>query len=131
MTSATKTGTPALESCSAMPCRVLVLPVPVAPATRPWRLSMPSGTRDDGLRDHGAVVNAAAQVEGRPVRGVGGRDRLAEVGHQAAPSCVELQNAHLRAAWGISLRHSGHVLVSGSWPRFLRSAILFIGRTTT
>ena len=33
--SAITTGTPAAESCSAITCRVLVLPVPVAPATRP------------------------------------------------------------------------------------------------
>ncbi len=38
--SATKTGTPALDSWPAMSCRVLVLPVPVAPAMRPWRLSI-------------------------------------------------------------------------------------------
>ena len=43
--SAAKTGTPAVLSCSASSCRVLVLPVPVAPATRPCRLSMPSGIR--------------------------------------------------------------------------------------
>ena len=36
-TSATNTGTPALEKLSAMPCKVTVLPVPVAPAISPWR----------------------------------------------------------------------------------------------
>lgn len=30
-----KTGTPAADNCSANTCKVLVLPVPVAPATRP------------------------------------------------------------------------------------------------
>ena len=35
LTSAITTGTPAADSCSAMPCNVLVLPVPVAPAIRP------------------------------------------------------------------------------------------------
>jgi membrane protein DedA with SNARE-associated domain len=39
-TSAAKTGTPALVKPSAMICRVIVLPVPVAPVTRPWRLAM-------------------------------------------------------------------------------------------
>ena len=39
-TSAAKTGTPALQKPSAMICRVTVLPVPVAPVTRPWRLAM-------------------------------------------------------------------------------------------
>ena len=43
--SAAKTGTPAALSCSAISCRVLVLPVPVAPATSPCRLSIPSGIR--------------------------------------------------------------------------------------
>ena len=43
--SAANTGTPAADSCSASSCRVLVLPVPVAPATSPCRLSMPSGIR--------------------------------------------------------------------------------------
>ena len=43
--SAANTGTPLADSCSASSCRVLVLPVPVAPATRPCRLSIPSGIR--------------------------------------------------------------------------------------
>ena len=34
---------PRRRSCSAMTCRVLVLPVPVAPATRPWRFIIASG----------------------------------------------------------------------------------------
>jgi DNA helicase HerA-like ATPase len=38
-TSARKTGTPSTEKLSARPCRVTVLPVPVAPAMRPWRLA--------------------------------------------------------------------------------------------
>ena len=41
--SATNTGTPAAESPSASTCSVLVLPVPVAPATRPCRFIMASG----------------------------------------------------------------------------------------
>ena len=43
--SAANTGTPAAEICSAISCRVLVFPVPVAPATSPWRLSMLTGIR--------------------------------------------------------------------------------------
>jgi hypothetical protein len=42
--SATKQGTPASDSRPARPWTVLVLPVPVAPATSPWRFSMASGT---------------------------------------------------------------------------------------
>ena len=43
--SAAKTGTPARLNASASTCRVTVLPVPVAPATRPCRLAMP-GSRN-------------------------------------------------------------------------------------
>ena len=42
--SARNTGTPAVENCSAISCSVLVLPVPVAPAIRPWRVAMASGS---------------------------------------------------------------------------------------
>lgn len=46
------TGTPAADSCSASTCRVLVLPVPVAPATSPCRLNIDNGIRTsaDGSR---------------------------------------------------------------------------------
>jgi hypothetical protein len=37
--SGAKTGTPALEKLSARICSVTVLPVPVAPVIRPWRLA--------------------------------------------------------------------------------------------
>jgi hypothetical protein len=48
-TSAMNTGTPSFEKPSARVIRVTVLPVPVAPATRPWRL--PSrGSRTTGYR---------------------------------------------------------------------------------
>ena len=43
-TSAANTDTPATDSCSAIVCRVIVLPVPVAPAIRPWRFIMRSGS---------------------------------------------------------------------------------------
>ncbi len=38
--SATNTAAPAWAACSAMTWRVRVLPVPVAPAIRPWRFSI-------------------------------------------------------------------------------------------
>ena len=41
--SATKTGTPAADRPSVSTWSVLVLPVPVAPATRPWRFIIASG----------------------------------------------------------------------------------------
>jgi hypothetical protein len=42
--SATNTGTPCAESCSASSWSVRVLPVPVAPATSPWRFIIATGT---------------------------------------------------------------------------------------
>ena len=44
LTSAMNTGTPKAEKPSARLCRVMVLPVPVAPVMRPWRLAL-SGRR--------------------------------------------------------------------------------------
>ena len=41
--SAANTGTPIVDSCSAISCSVFVLPVPVAPAMRPWRLTIAAG----------------------------------------------------------------------------------------
>ena len=40
LTSLKKTGTPISEKDSASTFIVIVLPVPVAPAIRPWRLAM-------------------------------------------------------------------------------------------
>ena len=39
LTSAMNTGTPIVEKFSAIVCSVTVLPVPVAPVIRPWRLA--------------------------------------------------------------------------------------------
>ena len=86
------------------------------------------GHRHHGLGGHGAVMHAAAEVESRPLRGVGRSDGLGEVGHQAAV-CSDPQNAHLCALCGISLRHSGHSLTVGSAPFARRSASLFMGMT--
>ena len=74
--SAAKTGTPAALSCSAISCRVLVLPVPVAPATRPCRLSMPSGIRMWVSVSVGGVEHQAAELERRTLERVARRDRL-------------------------------------------------------
>ena len=41
LTSAMKTGTPRREKFTARVCKVTVLPVPVAPVMRPWRLARP------------------------------------------------------------------------------------------
>ena len=45
LTSAIMTGTPAVLSCSAITCSDFVFPVPAAPATRPWRLTVARGMR--------------------------------------------------------------------------------------
>src|SRR6201747_1868177 len=63
--SAANTGTPASESCSASSCKVLVLPVPVAPATRPCRLIMPSGIL------MGAPVSVVASIISPPSSSAG------------------------------------------------------------
>ncbi|MNU73311.1 hypothetical protein D3C71_627900 [compost metagenome] len=49
LTSAMNTGTPMFDSCSAMVWSETVLPVPVAPVIRPWRLARP------GRRVHSMV----------------------------------------------------------------------------
>ncbi len=50
-----------------------------------------------------------------------------------APPIAVVQNAHLRAAIGITLRHSGHSFVVGSGgasPRRIRAISAFMGATT-
>ena len=81
--SAAKTGTPLAASCSARPCSVRVLPVPVAPATSPWRFIMPSGMRicADGDR---VAVDERAEVERRGLERVALDDRLDLVGVERA-----------------------------------------------
>ena len=63
LTSAMNTGTPCADSCSAMSCSVLVLPVPVAPATSPWRFIIAQGDLHLALVVHGALVDRAAEVD--------------------------------------------------------------------
>lgn len=59
---ARNTGTPARDSCSANTCSVLVLPVPVAPVTRPCRFSTCNGT----WTMWSLSVASNAGVSGRP-----------------------------------------------------------------
>ena len=72
LTSERNTGTPAADSCSAISCSVLVLPVPVAPAISPWRFSIASGTRTSGSGCGQAGVDRRADRD----RGGGRRERL-------------------------------------------------------
>ena len=81
--SAAKTGTPAVLSCSAISWRVLVLPVPVAPATRPCRLSIAERDPDAGAGERGRVEHQPAELERRTfelvARGHGLDDRAVVV----------------------------------------------------
>ena len=63
--SARNTGTPAADSCSAISCSVLVLPVPVAPATRPCRFSTASGMRTGASGCAVPSMTAAPELQGR------------------------------------------------------------------
>src|SRR4030095_11552397 len=65
-TSARKTGMPAAESCSARSWSVLVFPVPVAPAIRPWRVAL-------------ARVDRRAQHDGAGIAGERLADRLEDL----------------------------------------------------
>ncbi len=63
--SARNTGTPAVESCSAIMCSVTVLPVPVAPATRPCRFIIASGSRTEAsLWSSPSTIAAPSSIVG-------------------------------------------------------------------
>ena len=63
--SATNTGTPAADRPSVSTCSVLVLPVPVAPATRPCRFIIASGIPTWHRRQDGHVaLDERAEREG-------------------------------------------------------------------
>ena len=74
--SAAKTGTPASESCSAIPCSVLVLPVPVAPAIRPWRFIIASGTWTAASGTSASSEHPGSELERRALGRVRLGDRL-------------------------------------------------------
>ena len=57
--SAMNTGTPMREKFSASVCRVTVLPVPVAPVIRPWRLARP-GSRKHSVAPFLAISSGSA-----------------------------------------------------------------------
>ena len=71
--SARKTGTPWPESCSAMSCSVFVLPVPVAPATRPCRLSVDERDAHGRIGMRLAVDRRRHRSAGPPLEGVARR----------------------------------------------------------
>ena len=74
--SAANTGTPAAEKPSASTCSVTVLPVPVAPVTRPWRLASFSSTHSG----HEVAALAAAADQHLPVLDVVGGIAVRERG---------------------------------------------------
>ena len=80
--SAANTGQPAAATCSAISCSVRVLPVPVAPAMRPWRLRKRSGiaTSTAGVR-RGRVDEGAPQPDGGALEAVPGGHVLVERRH--------------------------------------------------
>ena len=61
LTSAMKTGTPMREKCSASTCRVMVLPVPVAPVMQPWRLAS-AGSRAMSVSPALAMTRGSVMV---------------------------------------------------------------------
>jgi hypothetical protein len=88
LTSAMNTGTPILLKFSASVCSVTVLPVPVAPVIRPWRLARP-GSRSQ------VVVAVLGNQQGFGHGGVRGwvksKMRLAPI-YQRAQSAAALKD---------------------------------------
>ena len=64
------------DSASASSCSVRVLPVPVAPATSPWRFIIASGIRTAASWCSSPLEHAAAELDRRPVGRVAVGDRL-------------------------------------------------------
>ena len=89
-TSAAKTATPAAESCSAMTCSVLVLPVPVAPAIRPCRFIILSGTRTAASGTSAPSCTPTPSSIAAPAGRVCPGDRRAEI------HCLRRSGGHRR-----------------------------------
>ena len=66
------------RSARPAPAASCVLPVPVAPATRPCRFSIDSGDPDPGVGDRGAVLHQHPEVDGGLFEGVAPPDLLDE-----------------------------------------------------
>ena len=69
LTSARNTGTPSREKLSASTCNVTVLPVPVAPVTRPWRFA------SAGRNWSSVPLEVLARRNGSVMRGIVTQDR--------------------------------------------------------
>src|SRR5690242_10116478 len=80
LTSAAKTGTPAREKPSAITCKVTVFPVPVAPATRPWRLERRSNSVSSTLPLPTRMSSATARAPNYRVRSLKRPLRLVHAG---------------------------------------------------
>ena len=76
--SATKTGTPAFDSCPARSWSVFVLPVPVAPATSPCRFIIDIGTATRTSLKSSPSCIALPMISVGSSKRVAGGDRVAE-----------------------------------------------------
>ena len=137
LTSAMNTGTPASEKPSASTLRVTVLPVPVAPAMRPWRLAWLS-SRQQGTSPWATQILSLMSMRALPRRRVplpivpypwrwqcaSFVDIGTSVTRPGAPLArgtrkralvsrrFELQNVHLRLPQPGSRRSASHVSVT-------------------
>ena len=85
LTSAMNTGTPMDEKACARVCRVTVLPVPVAPVIRPWRLARP-GSRASSISpalamSRGWAIEVKLYVQ-FPERPMAGHSKWANIQHR-------------------------------------------------
>ena len=114
LTSARNTGTPCFEKFSASVWSVIVLPVPVAPVTRPWRLasagsrwhstlavpgqrgSGPPSARDSGRAQRGQLDAVVAQDLALRLPGRSGRRRADSRAARACPRCAASRSRRSR-----------------------------------
>ena len=73
-----------------------VLPVPVAPAIRPWRFIVAIGRRTSAARYDGAVVDAEPEIDGVAFDRVGRGNRCAEISAGGAAMDAILSGAEER-----------------------------------
>ena len=79
-------------------CSVFVLPVPVAPATSPWRLSVASGTLIAASRSSAPSCTARPRSIAAPLGGVGGGEGGGGVGHSYSVKTARITYVAISAA---------------------------------
>ena len=102
--SATKTGTPAADSWPARSWSVFVLPVPVAPAMRPWRLIIDRATWTRVSLNSSPPCIGAADLEGRLAERVAGGHRVPE---RLVHPCLQVGASVERSRAGVGKRIIG------------------------